>query len=262
VVAGHIVPLDTIGVEVVQDAQANLWMRGIFSGSPVVRLGKVGASGVGPVCAGREGDGSGGPVVPEHGLLCVVNNTTCPEVSLGILGNQSVELILFGRGIQGDGLHAHGVAVLLGLALLELGAPKLPGYNIPSADVVSGVRPEVVGGLGSTQCGSSCNPVLLRLAYGDRLGPEGGSRGGGGGLGLDLSHRQRLLLLLLERLLLLGLELLLLGLELLLLGLERLLRLEGGSSGLTLLWLELLLRSPLRRGPRVTEKVVERPSNA
>jgi len=264
VVAGHIVPLDSISVEVVQDAQANLLVRGIFSGSPVIRLGQVGASSVGPVCAGREGDRGGRPIVPEHCPLCVVHNTSCPEVTLGILRDQSVELILFGWGVQGDGLHAHGLAVLLGLALLELGAAKLPGDDIPSANVVSGICPEMVGCLGSAQRSSSCNPILLRLTYGDRLGPESGSRRGGGRLRLELLHR--LLLLLLE-LLLLGLELLLLGLELLLLGLELLLRLlleillrlEGRGSRL----LELWLRSPLGRGPRIApKKAVESPSNA
>jgi len=273
VVAGHIVPLDAVSVEVVQDAQANLLMGGILSGSPVVRLGSgwVGSSGVGPVCTSREGDGGGSPVVPEDCPLAVINNTTCPEVALSVLSYQSVELVLFSWGVQGDGLHAHGVAVLLGLALLELGAAKLPGHDIPPADIVSGVCPEMVGGLGSAECSSSCNPVLLRLRrYGDRLGPEGGSRRGGGRLRLELLDRlllELLLLLRLETLLRLGLELLLLlGLELLHgLLLEAGLRLEGrGSRLLELLLLKLLWRSPLGGWPRVTtsEKVVECPGYA
>jgi len=268
VVAGHIVPLDAVSVEVVQDAQANLLVRGVFSGSSVIRLGKVGASGVGPMCAGREGDRGGRPIVPEHCPLCVVHNTTCPEVTLSILGDQSVELILLGGGVQGDGRHAHGLAVLLGLTLLELGAPKLPGHHIPSANVVSGICPEMVGCLGSAQRSSSCNPILLRLTHGDRLGPEGGSRRGGGRLRLELLHWLLLLLLellwlRLKLLLWLGLELLLwLGLELLLLRLELLLRLRLESRGCRLL--ELRLRSPLGRGSGITssEKIVESSSNA
>jgi len=151
VVAGHVVPLDAVGVEVVQNAQANLLVGGIFSCSSVVRLGsgRVGTSGVGPVRTGREGDGGGSPVVPEDCPLAMINHATCPEVALSVLSYQSVELILLSWGVQGDGLHTHGVAVLLGLALLKLGAAKLPGHHIPPADVVSGVCPEMVGGLGS-----------------------------------------------------------------------------------------------------------------
>ena len=39
---------------------------------------------------------------------------------------------LLGRTVQGDGFHAHGVAVLLGIALLEGGAAKLPRGHIPA----------------------------------------------------------------------------------------------------------------------------------
>jgi len=62
----------------------------------------------------------------------MVNLTTCPHVSLGILGNQPVEGVLLVGGVEGDGLHVHQVAVLPGLALGELGTglPKFPRDHI------------------------------------------------------------------------------------------------------------------------------------
>jgi len=216
------VPLDSIGIEVVQDSKANLWVRRVFSGCSVVRLWQVSPSCVGPVGALAESDRLCIPVVPRHHLVGVVHNSSRPEVALRILSNQSVEVVLLGGAVEGDRLHAHRLAVSLGLVLLECGAANLPCCHVPSLNVVPWIRPKVVWCCCSAQTCPSNKP--WRSCWSCR-----GSwieRGGSG------------LLLLLELLpWRLGLELLLLLLELLLgLGLELLLR----------LLLELLLLEPWR----------------
>jgi len=69
------------------------------------------------------------------------------------LSNQPVELILLVRGVQGDGLHAHGLAVLPGLMLLKVPAAKLP------SDHKALSIPEVVGGLSGALGGASGDGV-------------------------------------------------------------------------------------------------------
>lgn len=69
-------------------------------------------------------------VFPTNHLVGMINYSTCPEVSLGILSNEPVELILLGYGVQGDWHHVHPPAVCLGIILCEGGATKLPGHNI------------------------------------------------------------------------------------------------------------------------------------
>ena len=86
---------------------------------------------MGPVEAVAEPDGVGGRVGPAHHLVGVVHDPSGPEESLSVLGDQTVELILLGGSVQGDRLHPHGVAVLLGLLLLEAGAANLPGDDVP-----------------------------------------------------------------------------------------------------------------------------------
>jgi len=234
VVAGHVVPLDPVGVEVVEDGEASLGAGGLLPGRPVVRLGQTGASGVGPVLTVGESDGPGVGVGPSHQLVSVIHNTSGPEEPLGVLGNEPVELVLLVGGVEGDWLHAHRLAVLPGLVLLKVTAAKLPGHHEALA------LPEVVGSLGGTLGGASS----------DGVGGSGGEARLGGlshWLGwlrsegwslLEASLRggPRLELLLLR----LWLELLLLGLELLLLRLEEL---------LLLLRLELLLLLLLKLGP-------------
>jgi len=144
VVAGNIVPLDSIGIEVVQDSKANLRMRRVFSCCTIVRLWQISPSCVRPVGALAESDGLCIPVVPRHNFVCMIHNTTCPEVALCILSNQSVEVVLLGRAVQGDRLHAHRLAVGLCLVLLERGATNLPSCHIPSLNVVPWIRPKVV----------------------------------------------------------------------------------------------------------------------
>jgi len=107
VVAGNIVPLDSIGIEVVEDSKANLRMWRVFSCCTVVRLWQISPSSVRPVVALAEPDGLPIPVVPRHNFVCMIHNTTCPEVALCILSNQSVEVVLLGRAVEGDRLHAH-----------------------------------------------------------------------------------------------------------------------------------------------------------
>ena len=43
-VAGHVVPLDPVGVEVVEDGEASLGAGGLLPGRPVVRLGQASAA--------------------------------------------------------------------------------------------------------------------------------------------------------------------------------------------------------------------------
>ena len=43
-VAGHVVPLDPVSVEVVEDGEASLGAGGLLSRRPVVRLGQAGAA--------------------------------------------------------------------------------------------------------------------------------------------------------------------------------------------------------------------------
>lgn len=219
-VAGHVVPLDPVGVEVVEDGEAGLGAGRLLPGGPVVRLGQTGASGVGPVLTVGESDGPGVGVGPSHQLVSVIHNASGPEEPLGVLSNQPVELVLLVGGVQGDGLHPHGLAVLPGLVLLKVPAAKLPGDHEALA------LPEVVGSLSSALGGASGDAVgggggggeagLGGLPHwlGRGLGPEGWSL-----LEVSLRGWPRLELLLLR----LRLELLLLGLELLLLRLEELL---------------------------------------
>lgn len=155
--AGHVVPLDTVSVEIVEDGEAGLWMGGVLPCCPVVRLGKTRPSGVGPVQAVGEPDGVGGGVGPADHLVGVVHDPAGPEESLGVLGDQTVELILLGGGVQGDRLHPHRVAVLLRLVLLEAGAADLPCDDVPLSII------EVVGSSRCTLAGSARNTVLRRL---------------------------------------------------------------------------------------------------
>jgi len=234
--AGHIVPLDPVSVEIVEDGETGLRVWRILPGCPVVWLGQARPPSVGPVQTVAEPDGVGGRVGPAHHLVGVVHNPSGPEESLSVLGDQTVELILLGGSVQGDRLHAQGLAVLLGLVLLEGGAADLPGDDVP------GSIPEVVGSGGPALAGSTRNTVLgsldrdtLRLS--DHLGLLGCWLGWLGpeywGLletSLGGSWPELLLLLLWLKLLLLRL------------GLEELL--------LLLLLLELLLLKLLWRSPR------------
>jgi len=247
--AGHVVPLDAVSVEIVEDGQAGLWVRRILPGGPIVRLGQPRPASVGPVQAVRDPDGVGGRVGPAHHLVGVVHDPSGPEEPLSVLGDQTIELILLSGSVEGDRLHPHGVAVLLGLMLLEGGAADLPGDDVPHS------VPDVVRSRCPTLAGSARNTVLRRLLEGagghlrlsDHLGLLGGLLGGAGLeywglLETSLSGAGLELLLLWWRLL--GLKLLLLKLlGLLRLGLEELLLL---LLLLELLLLKLLWRSPLR----------------
>jgi len=153
VVTGHVMPLDPISVEVVEDGQAGLWAGRLLPGRSVVRLRESSASGVGPVLTVGESDGPRVGVGPSHQLVSVINNSSGPEEPLGVLSNQPVELILLVRSVQGDGLHAHGLAVLPGLVLLKVPAAKLPSDH----EALS--IPEVVGGLSGALGGASGDGV-------------------------------------------------------------------------------------------------------
>lgn len=76
VVAGDIVELDSVVVEIVEDGKTRLVAL------PVIRLGSVGTTGVGPLVGG--GGSSGGP--SDGGVAAVVNVSTRPEVLLSLPG--------------------------------------------------------------------------------------------------------------------------------------------------------------------------------
>jgi len=100
-------PFDTVSVEIVEDAETCLWMWRVLASCSVVWLRQASSSGVGPVGTGGEWNWSSSGVGPVDNLVRVVNDTSCPEVSLSILSYETVESILFGRGVQGYGLHSH-----------------------------------------------------------------------------------------------------------------------------------------------------------
>jgi len=93
----------------------------------------------------------------------MINNATCPEVSLGVRGNQSVKFVLFSWCVEGHGLHAHGVAVGPGIRLLELRTTKLPCHNIPASYIITWVGPEVVWCVGRAKGSAACDSLRLRL---------------------------------------------------------------------------------------------------
>ena len=51
-VTGHVMPLDPISVEVVEDGEAGLWAGWVLASSAVVGLGQAGAEG--KIFSGRE----------------------------------------------------------------------------------------------------------------------------------------------------------------------------------------------------------------
>jgi hypothetical protein len=160
-VAGNVVPLDAVSVEIVEDGETGLWVRRILPCRPVVWLGQARPPSVGPVQTVAEPDGVGGRVGPAHHLVGVVHNPSGPEEPLSVLGDQTVELILLGGSVQGDRLHSHGVAVLLGLVLLEGGAANLPSDDVPHT------IPDVVWSSGPTLASPARNTVLRRLSLGE-----------------------------------------------------------------------------------------------
>ena len=89
------------------------------------------------------------------------------------LSNQPVELILLVGSVQGDGLHAHGLAVLPGLVLLKVPAAKLPSDH----EALS--IPEMVGGLGGALGGASGDAEMSEVIRGQECVDH--SRVGGGG---------------------------------------------------------------------------------
>jgi len=78
VVAGNIVEPDSVIVEVVQDSQT------VLIPLSVVRLGSVGATGVGPLVGG----GSSARRPSDCRVTAVVDITTSPEIFLSFSGNK------------------------------------------------------------------------------------------------------------------------------------------------------------------------------
>jgi hypothetical protein len=221
-VASNIVPLDTISIKVVQYTETGLLVWRNFTSCSVIRLRKTSTASVRPVFALVKRYRGTLLIGPEHCSLCMINNTARPEIPLGVLGNQSVELILFCGWVKGHRLHTHGFTISSSISLLEGGAAKLPGNNVASIDSIPRISPEMVWSMSITQVGSTSNNLLLRgthrlsqwsWLYNLRLRSKLRSRRGYG-LRLKLLNLGLLKLLLwLELLLRLRLELLLLGLE-------------------------------------------------
>jgi len=128
----------------------------------------------------------------------VVNFSTCPHVSLSILGNEPVEGVLLVGGVEGDWLHAHQVAELLGLRLRELGTsvaefPSDHIGDIPASLRVHGkevgrpvaggaaVHGAEVGAGGEGGAGETAGAAAGEAVGPHALGLEGGSWVGGAG---------------------------------------------------------------------------------
>jgi len=150
VVAGNVMPFDSVSVEVIQDSKTGLLMGWVFTGSSVIRLRKSSSSCVGPVRWCRERNWLGGGVWPVDHFVGMVDNTTSPEVSLSILSYQPVESVLFGRRIKRYWFHVHRIAIGTSLMLLEFGAANLPGGDISSQLAITRICPEMIGGCCST----------------------------------------------------------------------------------------------------------------
>jgi len=120
VVAGHVVELDPVVVEVVEDGEA------VLVTITVVGLGTSCSSSVGP-----EPRGSGTTRrPPDGGVPAVVHITTGPEVALVLPSYQTCELPLLGGRIKGDGLHALAAAEGGSLAGGEAGATVPPAHKV------------------------------------------------------------------------------------------------------------------------------------
>jgi len=116
VVAGHVVPLDAVGVEVVQDGQADLIAVAI------VRLSSRGfsSSGVRPEASSGAADTlnpAGGPV---DNLASMVKAASSPEEPLGKLTGLVHEVFSLLVGVERDSVAAGQLAVLFGLLAGEL----------------------------------------------------------------------------------------------------------------------------------------------
>jgi len=120
VVAGDIVELDSVIVEVVEDSQARLIT---FS---VVRLSSASSSSVGPlnIVVGS----AGGPADPATSHIA-----SCPEESLTLPHHQPLELSLLGSRVQTDCSHTIGSAEGQSLTLGEVSAAQSPAEQVVPA---------------------------------------------------------------------------------------------------------------------------------
>jgi len=146
VVAGHIVPFDSIGIEVVENSQADFWAWWGFSSSSVVWLRNSSSSSIGPMSWIWERYAGSSFVIPADSLLVMENLSSCPEVSLRILSYEPVECVLLCWCVKRDWLHANCFAELLCLTLFKLGAAlsKFPCDDI-SNTIVNIVWSSVTG---------------------------------------------------------------------------------------------------------------------
>jgi len=121
VVAGNVVPLDTVSIEVVQDRHARLRLASLLVLFPVVWLSTRGlvSSGTGPIVesiavCGRETGLVGGPEPPvdvlgeEVGPVAPVEVTEAtggPEVG-HVLVDEPLDPVVLRLGLEGDEVHA------------------------------------------------------------------------------------------------------------------------------------------------------------
>jgi len=184
VVAAHIMPLDAIAVEVVQDGNTSL-VGSILAELAVVGLGRPGAASGGPVTppahggvSGRDAAGGARPEPSVHDWWLEISSVTAVEVALPprspnvldiCLGHLVVdELRLLGR------LQAHQV-----LAMLPADVPCIEpvplmrpgGFVLPRKEVVAVVAD--LGGVSNPvhtgfQVGSDELPTLLGFREGQQ----------------------------------------------------------------------------------------------
>jgi len=156
VVAGNVVPLDTVSVEVVQDRHARLRLASLLVLFPVVWLSARGlvSSGTGPIVesiavCGRETGLVGGPEPPvdvlgeEIGPVAPVEVTEAtggPEVG-HVLVDESLDPVVLRLGLEGDEVHAPLAAVVTRVEPIPLSVPDTVVIVLPREPVQVPVVP-------------------------------------------------------------------------------------------------------------------------
>jgi len=156
VVAGNVVPLDTVSVEVVQDCHERLRLASLLVLFPVVWLSARGlvSSGTGPIVesiavCGRETGLVGGPEPPvdvlgeEVGPVAPVEVTEAtggPEVG-HVLVDEPLDPVVLRLGLEGDEVHAPLAAVVTRVEPIPLSVPDTVVIVLPREPVQVPVVP-------------------------------------------------------------------------------------------------------------------------
>ena len=154
-VAGNIVPFDTIVVEVVQDGQASFIVT--LCDFTVVRLSTSESSGVRPVSIGTVVGGSNTstrarpePSVDQVGLEIstvaagkVALSAGSPDVTNTSTGNSLLDKVILSWSLNGDGVHTMSSADVTGIQPVDFqvsGGTMFPGEEIVVGHT-SGITP-------------------------------------------------------------------------------------------------------------------------